>query len=365
MPYGMSGGMSAKIKRALQPLVDNHSLAGAVTLVASKDKILDVTAVGLADIAEQRPMRKNSLFWIASMTKPMTATALMMLVDEGKLRPDDPVEKYLPEFKGQMVVAEKSEDRVVLKKPAHPITVKNALSHTSGMPFTSPVEAPTMDALPLDTRTRSYGAMNLQFEPDTQYAYCNAGTNTCGRLIEVLSGQKYEDFMDERLLKPLGMTETSFWPSKSQLKRLAKPYKPNEAKTDIEETRIAQLRYPLSDRTRESMPAGGLFSTAPDTARFCQMILNRGQLDGRRYLSEPAVAEMTSRHTALHIKDSYGYCWSVVEDGCGHGGALNTNMIIDWKRELAFVYLVQHAGFIGDGAQGFQAFHQAALKSFA
>lgn len=207
--------------------------------------------------------------------------------------------------------------------------------------------------------------MNLQFEPDTQYAYCNAGTNTCGRLIEVLSGQKYEDFMDERLLKPLGMTETSFWPSKSQLKRLAKPYKPNEAKTDIEETRIAQLRYPLSDRTRESMPAGGLFSTAPDTARFCQMILNRGQLDGRRYLSEPAVAEMTSRHTALHIKDSYGYCWSVVEDGCGHGGALNTNMIIDWKRELAFVYLVQHAGFIGDGAQGFQAFHQAALKSFA
>lgn len=344
--------MSAKLKRALQPFVDKKALAGAVTLVANKQEVIDVTAVGFADITAQKLMRKNSLFWIASMTKPMTATALMMLVDEGKLSPNDPVEKYLPEFKGQMLVTEKSDDRVVLKKPAHPITVKNCLTHTSGMAFTSPVEGPTMDLLPLRTRALSYGALNLAFEPDTQYAYCNAGTNTCGRLIEVLSGQSYESFMDERLLKPLGMTETSFWPTKSQLKRLAKVYNDK-----LEETRIAQLRPPYGDRSRQPMPAGGLFSTAADCARFCQMILNRGQLDGRRYLSEAAVAEMTSRHTAPHIKDAYGYCWQIVTDGCGHGGALSTNMTIDWKRELVMIWLVQHTGFPADGNQASQAFY--------
>jgi len=352
--------MSSKIAAALQPFVDKHSLAGAVTLVATNDKILDVTTVGFADIAAGKPMRKKTLFWIASMTKPMTATALMMLVDEGKLSVDDPVEKYLPEFKGQMVVAEKTEERVVLKKPAHPITVKNALTHTSGMPFSSPVEQPTVDLLPLRTRSLSYGAMNLQFEPDTQYAYCNAGTNTCGRLIEVLSGQSYEDFMDERLLKPLGMKDTSFWPTKAQLKRLAKVYKPDAANTGLEETQITHLRYPFDDRTRESMPAGGLFSTAQDCARFCQMILNRGQLDGRRYLSEAAVKEMTSRQTAPAISTAYGYCWSIVTDGFGHSGALSTNMTIDWKRELVFIYLVHHAGFPADGNKASHAFYPLA-----
>ena len=143
--------MSASIAAALQPFVERRALAGAVTLVANQDRILDVTAVGFADLAAGVPMREDTLFWIASMTKPLTGTALMMLVDEGKLQVDDPVENYLPEFKGQMVIAEKSAERVVLRKPAHPITVKNVLSHTSGLPFSSPIESPTVDLLPLRT----------------------------------------------------------------------------------------------------------------------------------------------------------------------------------------------------------------------
>ena len=128
------------IAAALQPFVDSHTLAGAVTLVADKDKVLSLDAVGYMDVAAKKPMRTDCLFWIASMSKPMTATGLMMLVDEGRVSLDDPVEKYLPEFQGQMLAAEQSPDHVLLKKPAHPITVREVLSHTSGLPFMSRIE---------------------------------------------------------------------------------------------------------------------------------------------------------------------------------------------------------------------------------
>ena len=131
--------------------------------------------------------------------------------------------------------------------------------------------------------------MALQFEPDTRYQYSNAGINTAGRIIEVVSGMPYEEFLDRRLFGPLGMKDTTFRPSKRQSARLAKSYKPNADDTDLEEIPIAQLRYPLDDRARQPMPAGGLFSTARDLARFCRMVLNGGSFEGTRYLSEAAV----------------------------------------------------------------------------
>jgi len=140
--------MVRNVSDRVQPFVDRQELAGAVMLVADRQRVLMAQAVGWADIAGRRPMRVDSLFWIASQTKPITGAALMMLVDEGKASVDGPVEKYLPEFRGQMVVAEKDDDHVVLRKPKHPITVKNVLTHTSGMPFRSVLEEPTPDLLP-------------------------------------------------------------------------------------------------------------------------------------------------------------------------------------------------------------------------
>jgi CubicO group peptidase (beta-lactamase class C family) len=306
------------------------------------------------------------LFWIASQSKAMTATGLMMLVDEGKVSVDDPVEKYLPEFKGQWVKAEQDSDHILLKRPVHPITVKNVLSHTSGLPFSTPIEKPTLDLFPLAARVRSYAMAPLEFEPDSKYAYSNAGINTAGRIIEVVSGMPYEQFLDQRLFQPLGMKDTTFWPSSRQLKRLAKSYKPNAAKTDLEETTITQLQYPLTDRARQPMPAGGLFSTASDVARYCQMILNGGVLDGKRYLSEAAVKQMTSRQTPEALTTSYGFAWSIGKDGeFGHGGAYSTNMTIDTQHGLIFIWMVQHAGFPGDGAKSQDAFKQAAKAAFA
>jgi CubicO group peptidase (beta-lactamase class C family) len=347
------------IASALKPFVDSHTLAGAVTLVATKDEVLSLEAVGYADIAQKKPMRADCLFWIASQSKPITATALMMLVDEGKVNVDDPVEKYLPEFRGQMVVAERDENHVLLRKPKHPITVKNVLTHTSGLPFSSPIEQRTLDLYPLALRVRSYAMLPLEFEPDSKYQYSNAGINTAGRIIEVVSGMPYEEFLDQRLFRPLGMKDTTFWPSGEQLERLAKSYKPSADGKGLEETTISQLRYPLDDRQRQPMPAGGLFSTATDLAIFYHMIMGGGVLQGKRYLSEKAVEQMTSKQTG-DLPTPYGFGFSTGGQRIGHGGAYGTNTSIDQQHQLITVFLVQHAGWSNDGSKILPTFQKAA-----
>lgn len=348
---------------ALLPYVAKNELAGAVTLVATRDRVLDVTTVGYADVAARKPMQPDNLFWIASMSKPMTGLAVMMLVDEGKIRLVDPVEKYLPEFKGQKLAEKKDGKQVGLKDPARPITVRDILCHTSGLPFKSPVEQPTLDALPLADAVKSYAKEALLFEPGTDFLYSNAGINTSARILEVVSGQRYEDFMDERLFKPLGMKDTTFWPNQEQVSRLALSYKPGKDGQGLEPLIVTQLHYPLTDRAKRfPMPAGGLFSTAADVAVFGQMVLNEGEWNGKRYLSKQAVKTLLSRHTAPEIKRSYGLGWSVDADSVGHGGAYATNLSVDVKNGLVTVFMVQHSGFPGEGKTALGAFKQAALK---
>lgn len=349
----------------LQPFVDKHELAGAVALVADKDKVVSVETVGFADIEAGKPMKADSVFWIASQSKGITAAAVMMLVDEGKISLDDPVEKYLPEFRGQMVVAGKDGDKVKLKKTSHPITIREVLSHVSGLPFRSDVEQPTLDALPLVDAVKSYATTPLQTQPGTHYQYSNAGINTAARIIEVVTGQKYEDFMDERLFNPLGMKDTTFWPNEEQIDRLAKSYRPNATKDGLVEFPFGQLLYPLNDRTRRfPMPAGGLFSTAQDTALFCQMLLNGGELNGKRYLSKAAFMELTTRQTPASIPNSYGLGLAVGADWFGHGGAHATNMEIRPSKGIVMIWMVQHGGFPGEGGKAHGVFKNWAMQHF-
>jgi CubicO group peptidase (beta-lactamase class C family) len=349
----------------LKPFVDKHELAGAVALVADKNKVLSVEAVGFADIAAGKVMRQDNIFWIASQTKPMTAVAVMMIVDEGKISLDDPIEKYLPEFRGQMVVAEKDNEHIVLRKPKHPITVRETLNHTSGLPFKSAIEEPTLDGLSLSSAVRSYAMTPLLSEPGTVYRYSNAGINTAARLIEVVAKVRYEDFMQQKLFDPLGMKDTTFWPNEAQSLRVAKSYRPDASKTNLAEFPISQLIHPLSDRVhRFPMPAGGLFSTAIDTSLFCRMLLNNGELDGKRYLSENAIRELSKRQTPPAIKESYGLGFSVSPDSYGHGGAQATNMEIRSGKGLVLVWMVQHSGFPGDGGKAQGAFKNWALDKF-
>ena len=368
------------IASVLQPFVDRHELAGAVTLVASKDKILSLQAVGYADIAAKKSMRTDALFWIASMSKPIAATALMMLVDEDKVRLDDPVQKYLPQFAPSIIAVTSDGAGAHLQALRHAVTIRNLLSHSSGIPFSSSIETPTLDVYALATRVQSYALEPLMFEPGSDYVYSNAGINTAGRIVEVVSGQSYEAFLQTRLFAPLGMIDTTFWPNAAQVARLAKSYKVNALGTDLEEITITQLHYPLTDRAhRYPMPAGGLFSTASDLAKFCQMLLNGGTYTGRRFLSEAAIREMSSSQLSEAVLQKrfssrsgptdptgYGLGWSTYPSGAfGHGGAYATNLRIDPEHGLATVWLIQHASFPGEGAKSHAVFEKAAVEIYS
>lgn len=347
---------------ALQRFVASGALAGAVLLVADAEGVRSHGAVGFADLAARAPMKPDSFFWIASMSKPMTSAAVLMLVDEGRLSLDDPLEKHLPEFAGQWLAVERDAERELLRKPARPATVRDALSHMSGLPFMSRPERGLIDTLSLREASLSYALTALDAEPGARYAYSNAGINAVGRVIEVVSGKPYAEFMDERLLKPLGMTETTFWPTAAQLARLAKTYRANEAKTALSEVPVPQFTYPLDDRRRHPSPAGGYFSTATDMARFGRMLLRDGDLDGRRYLSVAAAHEMRRRQTpASGASHGLGLGLDEPANGFGHGGALSTNLWIDPRLGRVFVYLVQHQGYAGpDGDAIMPAFRAAA-----
>src|SRR4051812_48774264 len=189
----------AAISERVRPLVEGREVSGAVTLVATPDRIVHLDAIGKADIAGDRPMRPDTIFWIASMTKPVTATAVLMLQEEGKLSVDDPVEKHLPEFKGL-----KTADG----KPAR-VTIRHLLTHTSGMGEISADEARGIKDLagviPL------YVAKPVKFEPGSKWTYCQSGINTAARIVEVASGEAFDRFVERRLFTPLGMKDTTFY----------------------------------------------------------------------------------------------------------------------------------------------------------
>jgi len=221
----------------------------------------------------------------------------------------------------------------------------------------------------------------LVFDPGSQYRYANSGINTAGRIIEVVSGMSYEAFLQTRLFDPLGMKDTTFWPSEKQLPRVAKSYKANATEKSLEETPVSQLYYPLTDRhLRHPMPAGGLFSTADDLVRFCQMILARGVFNGKRIVSEQAVQQATAVQTGdIRINDNdstgYGFGWSVLRkpagDGrsagsFGHGGAYMTAMWIDPPKDRIFILLRHQAGdtVTPEGKRIGAVFYKTAIETF-
>lgn len=340
------------IESYLRPLVDNHTLSGAVVLVADRDSILYLRGIGYRDIASRAPMPENAMFWIASTSKPMTATALMMLVDEGKVHLDDPVEKYLPEFKGQKVQVDQAAGKPSKLVPAsHPITIREILSHTSGLRFRSAQQPGALDLLPLKEQVSSFAAEPLLFQPGTRWEYSNEGLDTAARIIEVVTGIPYEQFMQQRLFDPLGMKDTTFWPNPEQISRLATSYKFDVQTKSLAAMPIDQLTYPLNDRQhRFPMPAGGLFSTATDLSKFCQMILNGGTLAGHRYVSREAIQEMTTRQNGNLSSRGYGLGWSVSPGAAGHGGAYSNAMDIDFTKGRIFLFMVQQNGAWGTPA---------------
>lgn len=373
---------ATSIRGSLEAFVEDGSLSGAVAVLYHDGKVVSEEVVGDRDLESKAPMQADSLFWIASMTKPITAMAVMMLQDEGKLNIEDPVANYLPEFKNQMLVQEKSGDRVVLVKPARPVTLRDLLTHTSGLVGNSPLAGDALDVLSLKEAVITYALSPLQFEPGTKWSYCNPGLNTLGRIVEVVSGEDYAAFLQTRILDPLGMKDTTFWPSEAQLARLATSYQPAADGKGLEPATIRFLSAPYSNQKRAPLAAGGLFSTAPDLLKLHIMLLDGGEAGGKRYLSPESFALMTTDHTGTLksgftegmgmglgfqvVREPVGVTAMLSQGTYGHGGAHGTQGWIDPEKRTIHLLLIQRAGLKnGDASPMRQAFQEAAAALLA
>jgi CubicO group peptidase (beta-lactamase class C family)/glyoxylase-like metal-dependent hydrolase (beta-lactamase superfamily II) len=354
----------------MRKYVAAREIAGAVTLVATSDRVIHLDASGNA-VLPDGAMRTDAVFWIASMSKPILAVLLLMLQDEGLLSIDDPVEKYLPEFKRL---------RTADGKPAR-VTIRHLLTHTAGLGEITPAQARACKTLAAVTPL--YVAKPVAFTPGSKWVYCQSGINTGGRIAEVVTGEPLDKLLKRRLFDPLGMKDTTFYLTEEQLPRLARSYRRTD-KGDLEETDIRFLggKSPTS-RDRFPAPNGGLFSTASDYARFCRMVLRGGELDGKRYLKPETVKLMTTIQTAglktgFTPGNGWGLGWCVVREPqgvtatlspgtFGHGGAYGTQAWIDPGAKRIYILMVQRANFPNSDAsevrRGFQEAASGGLSS--
>jgi CubicO group peptidase (beta-lactamase class C family) len=368
----------ALVKARMQKFVDDGQIAGAVTVIGTSKRILDLEAVGKLTLEPLRAMLKDALFLIASMTKPITALGILLLADDGKLSIDDPVEKHLPEFRGQMLVAEKTAERLVLKKPPRPITLRDLLTHTSGLPGYPPglADLYSKRQRTLAEATLAVSQRPLDFEPGTKWAYCNSGIDALGRVIEVVSGQSYESFLAQRVFEPLGMKDTTFRPTPAQLERLAGLYGLKDGKLV---STTGALIGPAT-AMRHPIPAGGLYATGPDLARFYQMLLSGGTLDGKRIISDKSVTEMTRVQTGdlkcgftpgmghglgfAVVRQPQGVTAMLSPGSFGHGGAFGTQSWADPQRDLFLILLIQRTGLPNSDASDMRReFQQLAVDA--
>ena len=347
----------AGIPAAVAPFVTRGEIAGAVMLLADQDRVLHLSAVGVSDLATGRPMATDDVFWIASMSKPITAVAVALLVDEGKLTFDDPVEKHLPEFARQWVAEESSPAHRGLGRSVRAITLRDLLTHTSGLGEYQ-VNQPHWS---LAERALVVAREPLRFQPGTRWGYSTAGIDVLGRIVEIVSGMPFAEFLQQRLFTPLGMKDTTFWIAPADAPRFAHNYRPDPRTRRLEEPPIHYLYGTgLTDRARPPLGGAGLFSTAADIAKFYQCMLKHGEGPGRRILQPATVAELIRKQTG-DLKARPGMPWglgfSVVEDPTqleanrhftagtfGHGGAHGTQSWADPATGLIYVFMIQRAG---------------------
>lgn len=361
----------------MDQMIAKNEIAGAVTAVVGKEGLRHLESTGFADVATRRQMAPETLFWIASMTKPVTGVAVLMLQDEGKLNASDQVSKYIPEFAALKTPS---------GKPAN-LTLRQILTHTSGLGEATGAAA--QDAATLADLVPVWLAAPMQYEPGERWKYTQSGINAAARVVEVVSGMTFDVFVEKRIFAPLGMKDTTFYPDIVQRGRLATGYAKNKETGALEG---APPRRIFKPGERPPLGNGGLYSTAVDYSRFAQMLLNDGVLEGRRYLSEAAMKALTTSQSgdlptgffqdAAHGSRGANYVWglgtcilttphdgvaSMLSPGTyGHGGAWGTQAWIDPVKQVAYILMVQRSNFPNsDASEVRRAFQQAAADALA
>lgn len=373
-PRAARAGFSAeglrRLDAAMREPVDRGALAGTVTLLARKGRLVSLQAHGQQDLGRKTAMKPDTIFRIFSMTKPVTAVAMMILYEEGKWLPGDPIEKHIPEFRGLQVYAGKGPDGgPMLEKPRHPPTMGELMTHTAGFGLgfqDSPVnalyrQADLFAAPDFDAFITRVAKLPLDYQPGTQWEYSIA-SDIQGHLVERLSGMPFAQFVEARIFQPLGMKDTGFAVPEAKRARLATTYQPDDNKV---------LQPMWADDKPAGPPVmpsggGGLFSTAQDYWHFAQMLLNGGSFQGRRILAPSTVRLMRANHLpdALRKGDfgigpyqmrpglGYGYSMGVLDEPMKVGktvgdgtffwiGAAGTWFWIDPAHELVFIGLTQ------------------------
>ncbi len=353
----------AKISARMQAFVDQGTIAGAVMLLARHGVVVMLEAVGYQDLESKTPMRTDTIFQTRSMMKSVTAVGIMILLEEGLLTLSDPVEKHLPEFRGQLMIETRDGDQVLTtKKPSRLIAIRDLLTHTSGMlgePYREPFKSWIQEFWKKRDKTVAevvpiFAQQPLEFEPGTKFLYSDPGFSVAGRIIEVASGQAYRDFVEQRILRPLGMKDSFYIVPPEKYHRIASVYV-------LEDGKLKKSSSPDRTGWKYVGGAGGWFSTASDIFAFYQMVLSGGSDNGVRILSRASVELMTAVHTGdLEAAGwifpqpgvGYGLGWRVVREpvgtlglqsigSYGHGGYLGTYGWVDPKKDLVGVFLIQ------------------------
>ena len=366
---GMSAERLERIGETIQRAIDAKQISGAVTVVARRGRVAHFEARGLMDIEANAPMRKDAIFPIASMTKPVTGVAILMLVEEGKIRLADPVSRFVPEFKEPKVAIRRSdsagEGGDIYTVPAErEVTVHDLITHTSGLGSGGAASEATSRIAPRDgTGTvadwaAALGAAPLDFQPGARWAYSGlAGIDTLGRIVEVASGLTFDEFLRQRVFEPLGMKDTAFNVPEDKKQRVVTLYRRTPDGLELRAVPAWLATTTLHGG------GGGLWSTAEDYLQFAQMLVNGGELNGTRLLGSRTVALMASNHVGdLYEKagrvggspgKGFGLTVDVVLDGVaargdhrstgsfGWGGAFGTTWWVDPKEDLTAVLMVQ------------------------
>jgi len=378
---GMSSERLARVNDVVKTYIDSGQISGAVTMVSRKGRIAHFEAQGLMDIDAKTPMRRDAIFRMASMSKPVTGVAILMLMEEGKLRLTDPVSRFIPEFKNPKVAMLKNPDGAgrgaAPPAPGQPppppeiytipaereLTIRDLMTHTNGLETGGPGSreggriSPRSTSSTLAAYVPTLGAVPLDFQPGSKWQYSAlAGIETLGRIVEIASGMTFDQFLQKRIFEPLNMKDTAFFPTEDRMPRVVTLY-------ERKPSGLSRIDTPawLATKTLFS-GGGGLWSTPEDYMQFAQMLVNNGQLNGKRLLGPRTVDLMASNHVGdlysgvgQRLKGmGFGLTVEVVMDGVsanrresngsfGWDGAFGTHFWVDRKEQLVGLLMVQES----------------------
>jgi CubicO group peptidase (beta-lactamase class C family) len=375
---GMSSERLQRINDVVKTYIDSGQISGAVTMVSRKGRIAHFEAQGLMDIEGKAPMRKDAIFRMASMSKPVTGVAILMLMEEGKVRLTDPVSRFIPEFKNPKVAFLKPSQASVPPPPApgqrppepeiytvpaeRELTIRDLMTHTNGLETGGPGSregnrlSPRSTSSTLAAFVPTLGAVPLDFQPGSKWQYSAlAGIETLGRVVEITSGMTFDQFLQKRIFEPLGMKDTAFYPTQDRMPRVVTLY-------ERKPSGLSRIDTPAWLATKTLFSGGGLWSTPEDYMHFAQMLVNSGQLNGKRLLSPRTVDLMSSNHVgdlfasaaARNKGMGFGLTVEVVMDAVaanrresngsfGWDGAFGTHFWVDRKEQLVGLLMVQES----------------------